>query len=291
MLRTRLAFCLLTLGPAACGAADDASPDGGGADVRDALDDASEADEADDAGETDDAGPALCESCHGGGGHAHPPRAVDGAVERTARGVGAHEAHLAESDWRIGVRCTHCHRVPVQVEDPEHIDAARPADVDFFGLAAAAGVTAEWDGATCNVYCHGAALRVDPRRSGDWTGVDSPSCTGCHGQPPGGAHPRATDCARCHLDAVAADGTIDRPAQHIDSIVGAPHGAHIVHLGGPLPSGPGTELPCNSCHPDGAYHGTLRDDRTLEETTVCDPCHVPGTWTPADWREFPVLGS
>jgi predicted CxxxxCH...CXXCH cytochrome family protein len=289
MFRSRAWFPVfaLTLGLAACGPEDDEPSDDGGGDVRDQVDDTRDADDV------DDAGPARCELCHGGDGHFQPPRAVDGAVDRSARGVGAHAAHLRESAWHTPLRCAYCHVVPLLVEDPGHVDRSRPADVTFSGLAAAlVGTAAEWDGATCNVYCHGGALRVAPRRSGTWTGLDGTICNGCHGWPPGGGHPRATDCARCHLDVIGDDGAIARPALHIDSIVGAPHGAHIVHLGGSLPTGPGIDLPCISCHPDGeAYHGPLRDGRTLEETTVCDPCHVPGTRVPSDWRDFPVLGS
>jgi predicted CxxxxCH...CXXCH cytochrome family protein len=280
-LRSRLAACLLLLGPAGCGPGDGAAPDDGGGDLQ------VDAGDTDDA---DDAGPTLCELCHGGAGVSYPPRAVDGAVERTARGVGAHEPHMVDAAWRAPVRCAHCHPVPLRVEDPAHVDRARPADVVFTGLASAAGVTTDWDGASCNVYCHGAALRVAPRRSADWTAPGRTSCTSCHGQPPDFPHPRATDCARCHLDVAAADGSIARPALHIDSIVAAPHGAHIVHLGGPLPTGPGIDLPCISCHPPDVYHGPLRDGRTLEDTTVCDVCHEPGTRTPSDWRDFPVLG-
>lgn len=290
MLRVRFLPCLCAVGAFACDGAD--GPADGVDDAADALVETDAGGDAGDGdGSGDDAGGAPCEDCHGGGGHANPPRAVDGAAERSARGVGAHEAHLAASDWRAPVRCAHCHRVPTGPDDVGHIDATRPADVTFSGLAAAAGAAADWDGASCAVYCHGAAMRVERRRSGAWTGSGGTTCTDCHGQPPGGPHPPAPDCGRCHLDVATPEGSIARPSQHIDSIVGAPHGAHIVHLGGALPSGPGADLPCDTCHPPGAYHGALRDGRTLEETTVCDPCHAPGTRTPSDWRDFPVLGS
>ena len=152
----------------------------------------------------------------------------------------------------------------------------------FSGLAAV-GVAPSWDGASCEVYCHGGAMRIDPRRSGPWTADAGTDCTACHGRPPGDPHPTATDCGRCHIDVAAEDGSIARPAEHVDSVVGAPHGAHLVHLGG----AGGSDHPCNTCHPDGrAYHGPLRDGGTLESTTVCDPCHAAGTVDADGWRSY-----
>ena len=272
-------LCLLAPIVSACG--DDGStrdadvPDEAGGDETDDVAADEDAEVADDAGE-------ACDTCHGAAGQFAPPPDLAGAADRSARGVGAHAAHLAASDWHATVRCTHCHPVPDRVAAPGHIDSARPADVVFTGLAAAAAVTTDWDGAACTVYCHGAAMRVSPRRSPDWTGAAGTSCTSCHDLPPASPHPAATDCGRCHLVVANAAGTIVRAALHIDSVVAAPHGAHLVHLGG----AGGDDLPCNTCHPDGAYHGPLRDGRTLEDTTVCDPCHVPGTYDAAAWRDY-----
>ncbi|MBI5500462.1 MAG: hypothetical protein HY907_09475 [Deltaproteobacteria bacterium] len=68
---------------------------------------------------------------------------------------------------------------------------------------------------------------------------------------------------------------------HIDSIVAAPHGAHLRHLGG----AGGLDLPCTTCHPDGGVHGPLRDGEPLETTSVCDPCHPAGSVDAAAWRD------
>jgi predicted CxxxxCH...CXXCH cytochrome family protein len=270
---------LLALVAAAPGCGDDVSdPDADASADGEAEAEANDADEVGDAG---DAGEA-CDTCHGGAGQPAPPPDLAGGTDRTARGVGAHAAHLAASDWRAAVRCTHCHPVPDRVDAPGHIDATRPADVAFSGLAAAAGVTTVWDGAACTVYCHGGAMRFAPRRSPAWTALDGTSCISCHDLPPGAPHPAATDCGRCHLQVADAAGAIVRASLHIDSVVAAPRGAHLVHLGG----AGGDDLPCNTCHPDGAYHGPLRDGGTLEATTVCDPCHVPGTYDAAAWREY-----
>jgi len=234
-----------------------------------------------DAVDVGDAGEA-CDTCHGAAGQPAPPPDLAGGTDRTARGVGAHAAHLAASDRHATVRCSHCHPVPDRIDAPGHIDEARPADVVFSGLAAAAGVTTVWDGTACTVYCHGGAMRFSPHRSPAWTGADGTTCTSCHDLPPGASHPAATDCGRCHLQVADAAGAIVFAALHIDSIIAAPHGAHLVHLGG----ADGDDLPCNTCHPDGAYHGPLRDGGTLEDTTVCDPCHAPGTYDAAAWRGY-----
>jgi predicted CxxxxCH...CXXCH cytochrome family protein len=275
-----LRWAALSLACAAACGGDDSAVDGA-ADVPGDVPADDGAGESLDDGGTDDA-PAACDSCHGAGGNPNPPPGLDGAFERSARGVGAHAVHLAESTWHLGVRCQHCHVVPATVDAAGHIDDARPADVTFSGLATSR-MDASWDGTSCNVYCHGGAMRIAPRISGPWTGAGGTTCTSCHDQPPGAPHPPATDCSRCHLDVAAADGSIGRPLLHIDSVVAAPHGAHLVHLGG----NGGTDFPCTTCHPDGrAYHGPLRDGGTLDSTTVCDPCHAAGTVDAAAWRGY-----
>ena len=238
-------------------------------DALDALDDGADAE-------------ASCGTCHGRDDRPNPPPDLAGETAQTARGVGAHEAHLATSDWRAAVHCSHCHTVPEGVDAPGHIDAARPADVVFSGLAAR-GVDPQRDGERCTVYCHGGAMRIDPRESGAWTATDGTACTSCHGLPPAAPHPPASDCGRCHLVVADETGAIVEPLFHIDSVIAAPHGAHLVHLGG----NDGSDFPCTTCHPDGeAYHGPLRDGRTLEETTVCDPCHAAGSVDAAAWRGY-----
>jgi hypothetical protein len=57
----------------------------------------------------------------------------------------------------------------------------------------------------------------------------------------------------------------------------------VVHLGG----GGREPLACTVCHDDDRY--LLRDHRPLEETTVCDPCHVAGAVDAETWRSHPGL--
>jgi hypothetical protein len=277
-----LVLCLL----AAPGCTDDSAVDhDADASAEDAREDGDGEGTEDSAGEDaagDGDGGAACGACHGTPEHPNPPPDLSGASGTTSPGVGAHERHLAESTRHAAVRCTHCHPVPGTVDAAGHVDAERPADVVFSGLAAR-DCTPRRSGGTCTVYCHGAAMRVAPRDSAAWTTTGTSPCGSCHDLPPAAPHPAAGDCGRCHLEVADESGAIVEGAKHIDSILAAPHGAHIVHLGGDG----GPEYACTECHPDGhAYHGPLRDGRTLEDTTVCDPCHAAGTVGPEAWRGY-----
>ncbi|MFZ5785667.1 MAG: CxxxxCH/CxxCH domain c-type cytochrome, partial [Acidobacteriota bacterium] len=185
-----------------------------------------------DASSDADAGPA-CGACHGPDETGAPPPDLSGSTDRTTPGVGAHAAHLAEAPLRGRVRCGHCHVVPETADAAGHVDDARPADVTFSGLAAMGGTPVR-DGDRCAVYCHGSFFRVDPGQSPPWTDPSAGplSCTACHGLPPASPHPAATDCGRCHIEVASLDGAIVHPSQHIDGVLQAPHGAHLVHLGG-----------------------------------------------------------
>src|SRR5262245_16398537 len=64
---------------------------------------------------------AECTTCHGGvlpaPFEAAPPTSLAGDAQPSARGVGAHEAHLLGSDWARTIACTDCHVVPTAVDE------------------------------------------------------------------------------------------------------------------------------------------------------------------------------
>jgi predicted CxxxxCH...CXXCH cytochrome family protein len=231
----------------------------------------------------------LCERCHGGDGSAAPPRSATGLADTSARGVGAHQRHLAlqGGDVRAALPCDTCHVVPASVD--AHVDGAVP--VRFQDPAAAGGAAARWNTGTgrCdNVYCHGATLRDGtrgPATAPEWTRVDGSqiTCGSCHRAPPAShaAYPGASTCHTCHPATVLADGTIDLAgAKHIDGVVQAPSGstcngchgappdtgAHLVHANPADPNaiaygnldvledvspsgGPAYDFGCGHCHP------------------------------------------
>ena len=162
---------------------------------------------------------AGCSGCHGDATSAAPPRDLSGATSTTARGVGAHRAHLeAQHRLRGPVACADCHRVPGALREAGHIDTAGAAEV-----TASLG----WDGAalTCGTaWCHGPGR---PR----WTGTGDVFCGSCHGVPPADANHTAglplTACVTCHPRTVDAFGNIllgpgGLTSEHIDGNVDLP---------------------------------------------------------------------
>jgi predicted CxxxxCH...CXXCH cytochrome family protein len=205
-----------------------------------------------------------CNQCHGSAGTPSsnsaainaPPKDSLGNTATTARGVGAHQAHLNPATQRFAaVQCSDCHTVPATVNSVGHIDHPLPAYVKF---SQRAGSSPTWNGAQCsNVYCHGATLTDGATGAGGaatsplWTKVDGTQaqCTSCHGNPPPAPHPQNADCGSCHPDVQAGSPTVfSNPAQHVDGTVQV-----------------NTSQACNSCH---GNHGTAT-------TTGADPANAP----------------
>ena len=164
----------------------------------------------------------TCSSCHGSATNAAPPSGFRGQSETSDRAVGAHQVHLGSSSWHAQVKCEDCHIVPKTYTDPGHIDSLPPAEVTFSPAASADGAKPVWDGTTCaNVYCHGGTLDGGQFREPVWTTVDGSQtkCTGCHGLPPGGTHPKSTACSLCHGDVINADMSFKAPELHINGKV------------------------------------------------------------------------
>ncbi|MBU0552320.1 CxxxxCH/CxxCH domain-containing protein [Myxococcota bacterium] len=279
----RLSPSLLLLGLlTACAPAEESSPSGGPAV------DAAPPPVVDAAPPTvvDAAPPPACGACHGAPDDPTPPPDLEGRVDPTTPGVGAHAAHMRPAAWRGAVKCAHCHVVPETVDDPGHIDAARPADVVFSGLARAGGAP-EMQGRRCDVYCHGGFMRIRPSASPPWTTPGALDCGGCHGMPPPVPHPQDEGCGRCHLEVADLEGEIIDARKHIDSILQAPKEAHSPHLGGDG----GDDLACDACHDGENYHGPLKDGQPLATTTICDECHGEGPdqeapTSPQAWRDY-----
>lgn len=219
-----------------------------------------------------------CRSCHGSNKGAAPPFALDGAEETTARGVGAHEAHLFGSDVAGPVSCSECHLVPEDLNDPGHIDDDDQRAELLFGALADEEGKASYDGAnlTCsNVYCHGASLAGGTDTEPVWNVVDGSqaACGACHGMPPPSPHPQGDNCELCHAPVAGPGQTIAIPARHVDGVEdvegefvctnchgsenAAPPkdlmglddspqvGAHQAHL---LGTGRSAPVPCVTCH-------------------------------------------
>ena len=56
--------------------------------------------------------PEDCSTCHGSGVNPAPPMDLSGNFVASARGVGAHQVHLAGGNLADGMACSGCHGVP-----------------------------------------------------------------------------------------------------------------------------------------------------------------------------------
>jgi predicted CxxxxCH...CXXCH cytochrome family protein len=130
------------------------------------------------------------------------------------------------------IACSECHSVPERVTSTGHLDrgTADPADVVFGPRARAFGRTPSYEAGTCReVACHGAGLPGGGEHAPSWDASSAtPTCSSCHGAPPGQDHPQDPGCAAvlCHGSEVRA-GTpgprISDPgrALHIDGEINA----------------------------------------------------------------------
>lgn len=151
-------------------------------------------------------GPEGCATCHGSVNPA-PPRDLGRNTARSARGVGAHQIHVAGSTISGAMFCDECHTTPGDIYTASHMDATAGAEVLFNGPVAHT-VTNEpatidydpqlpsytpspsYDPATLkcsNVYCHGYFKNGNqtfaPVFTPTWndTTVASGACGTCHG--------------------------------------------------------------------------------------------------------------
>jgi predicted CxxxxCH...CXXCH cytochrome family protein len=203
-----------------------------------------------------------CTQCHGdltrdgvasGDTGAAPGSAANapdahGNTAASARGVGAHAAHLGGTSWRTApIACGECHAVP-GAGDVAH--ASGDPLVTFGALASTAwsgqpAITPVWNGAggagtlTCSsTYCHG-AFKNGANATPTWASPSAVTCGSCHGvsatNGPGGTHPSFSGgqhCGSCHggtYTNTAVDGSL-----HLNGLLDAPN------------------LTCSTCHGDAA---------------------------------------
>jgi predicted CxxxxCH...CXXCH cytochrome family protein len=190
-------------------------------------------------------GPEGCTTCHGGV-NAAPPKDLANNTATTARGVGAHQAHLAGPFKMVasGIACADCHTVPATVYAAGHLDTPLPAEVPLASTLARTATSGYVPApvvssptastVTCaSTYCHGAwRLRSTPTKAfaytdsvmvgtfkaASWTlGATEAACGTCHGLPPTGHLPFAlTACYSCHGDVMDASGNLKNKALHMN---------------------------------------------------------------------------
>jgi predicted CxxxxCH...CXXCH cytochrome family protein len=232
-----------------------------------------------------------CASCHGTLNFAGaPPVDLDGNVDTTSPGVGAHITHLLGTERSSPVACSECHIVPLTVDATSHIDDDGAAELTFGAVASAGGsLSPIYENLTCsNIACHGGdGSSGGSLTTPQWNVVDGTqaACGTCHGLPPALPHPPRTDCASCHGSVVNAEGGFVNAWAHVNGVVNvgvacdschggdgesAPPrdttgqtattargvGAHRSHVEGSANFGP---VACNECHlvpatPDVAGH-------------------------------------
>lgn len=177
----------------------------------------------------------ACATCHGDPSNfsdallaAAPPYNLAGESNRTARGNGAHRAHLLGSDSSRKLECSECHRVPSDLYSQGHVDTSYPAEVQFRGPATAfeAPPVFDADSGTCkNTFCHGGyfvggrpsnGTRIEPAWLDD--SGEPAACGACHSLPPPAPHPPENTCSDCHRN-IEEDRTFSRPDLHVDGLV------------------------------------------------------------------------
>jgi predicted CxxxxCH...CXXCH cytochrome family protein len=229
---------------------------------------------------------STCSRCHGSLANSAPPLAIDGSIQTSSRGVGAHQAHLLGGNLRAPIKCSECHVVPGMVTEEGHIDTL-PAELTWGPLATSAGAEPEWSlvTSTCaSNYCHGATLTGGSNTEPIWTVVDGSqdACGTCHGAPPPAPHPNVHECQMCHPDTVTADGQIDLVSgKHINGtidVTGGGGGCSACHgsednaappksLNGATDTGT-VEVGAHQAHLSG---GSLRTAMS------CEDCHIVPT--------------
>ena len=184
------------------------------------------------------AGPEDCVVCHGGTDNATgaPPEDLFGNIATTARGVGAHTAHLSGKSLSAGFECETCHLVPTTFDAAGHVDSELPAEVLFSNLALTDSAAPVWNSSSTSCsesYCHGnwslakeqsnsAFIYADDVMQGNnatptWTDPESAACGTCHGLPPTGHTPfELNACANCHAAVVDSDGNIIDATKHVN---------------------------------------------------------------------------
>lgn len=179
------------------------------------------------------AGPEACNTCHGNENNPAPPQDLADNLNSSALGVGAHQAHLNQTDIMAAMDCATCHTPVMAFSDGNHLDTDGQATMSFSTLASDSGrlnPTYDFNTGTCaEVYCHGnfAFIAGDSTIQGHSTppvwnaDLGAAQCEGCHSLPPKGHFGKTTfttaaSCATCHPAVVNPDGTIKDVTKHIN---------------------------------------------------------------------------
>lgn len=225
---------------------------------------------------------AACDVCHGSAGDPSPPLSVSGETEASARGVGAHRSHLADSLWRAQIACSECHIIPAAPEDPGHLDSGLPAELTFGARASAGGVSPLFDGLRCAVYCHGVTLAGGTNPQPLWTLVDGTqaACGTCHAVPPPSPHPVPVSggCGPCH----PFNGFMPSdPSTHINGTLEVSAACDSCHgsNGNPAPPRDTAGNVGTSARGVGAHRSHLASS-TWRAAVQCGNCHRAPTRAP-----------
>jgi predicted CxxxxCH...CXXCH cytochrome family protein len=163
-----------------------------------------------------------CTACHGSANSA-PPKDLAGNTAATAKGVGAHQAHLRPATWHRAVSCASCHVVPVTADAPGHRDGDNLAEVVFDTLNPLGVYTPATT--TCSTqYCHGNGRGGNGTVS--WLTAGPLACTSCHptnGTGMSGDHRKHIvgenmKCSECHADVVNATQVIINANLHVNGV-------------------------------------------------------------------------
>ncbi len=205
----------------------------------------------------------TCTTCHGNPAtnNPAPPLGTKGETKTTELAVGAHAQHLATSTWHRQVACTDCHDVPSSSAHANGI-----IDYAWSAVSTAMGSSPKFDAAsaTCSgAYCHGGSLPdVSAAKTVPvWTQVEGTfnSCgQACHNTPPGGQHPKSTNCAECHDAVIAAFDPATQKATWKDA---------SLHINGQIDV---KNLSCTTCHGDAATNNPAPPTGTKGETKTTD---------------------
>ncbi|HET9594212.1 MAG TPA: CxxxxCH/CxxCH domain-containing protein [Anaeromyxobacteraceae bacterium] len=250
----------------------------------------------------------TCTSCHGSTSHsagtgasgtnpvaaAPPVDTIQNSVT-TARGVGAHIAHLTGTRFSsAAVGCSECHPVPTSMT---HSNSAR--DLTFGTLTRTGGLSPSFNTTTftcSSTWCHGntPSLLGGTVTQPQWTKVDGTqaACGTCHGNPPPAPHVQSTACASCHTGysqtavnmTLHLNGVIDYTTQSCTTCHGTSTrtGGTGATGANPVASAPPADTRAGSATTArgvGAHVAHLTGTTLSAASMVCSDCHVVPTST------------
>jgi len=203
-----------------------------------------------------DATGGSCSSCHGTESRvaltgadpqvkSAPPKDHTGATAVTARGVGAHIAHVNKTGGMAApIACAECHVVPATASAPNHNNGTteivfgprtrtvtRPTATTPAAGTVTPSPTYSTAALSCSAtYCHGnysSPTHPNGRTTASpaWTATGGLSCTACHAVPTDSCHPPrfnhdgGNSCSSCHRDTNAGGTAITNPALHVNGVV------------------------------------------------------------------------